>query len=199
MEEPSAIASTIVATVTRIPRMQARPPITSGSKVMRSKRFSPARATFGGMAVSLSSPGMIAQPAPRCADLLRDAPRVVIRPKGKLTQPLRAAPRAGGSRIHTAPATPPLQARIVHARPCSAPAALGTVGCAYAFRSRRFLSSNLSGSGILMRPWGDRPGPSRMEDPSMKAIVDGQVVAESDDIVEAAGYQYFPRAAVRME
>ena len=33
----------------------------------------------------------------------------------------------------------------------------------------------------------------------MKAILDGQVVAESDDIVEAAGYQYFPRAAVRME
>ena len=33
----------------------------------------------------------------------------------------------------------------------------------------------------------------------MKAILDGHVVAESDDMVEAAGYQYFPRAAVRME
>jgi uncharacterized protein (DUF427 family) len=33
----------------------------------------------------------------------------------------------------------------------------------------------------------------------MKAILNGQVVAESDDIVEAAGYQYFPRGAVRME
>lgn len=33
----------------------------------------------------------------------------------------------------------------------------------------------------------------------MKAVLEGQVVAESDDIVEAAGYQYFPRAAVRME
>jgi uncharacterized protein (DUF427 family) len=33
----------------------------------------------------------------------------------------------------------------------------------------------------------------------MKAIVDGRVIAESDDIVEAAGYQYFPRAAVRTE
>jgi uncharacterized protein (DUF427 family) len=38
-----------------------------------------------------------------------------------------------------------------------------------------------------------------MEAPSMKAIVDGHVVAESDDITEAAGYQYFPRAAVRMD
>jgi uncharacterized protein (DUF427 family) len=38
-----------------------------------------------------------------------------------------------------------------------------------------------------------------MEDPRMKAVLKGQVVAESDDIVEAAGYQYFPRAAVRME
>ena len=33
----------------------------------------------------------------------------------------------------------------------------------------------------------------------MKAIVDGHVVAESDDVVECHGYQYFPRAAVRME
>ena len=33
----------------------------------------------------------------------------------------------------------------------------------------------------------------------MKAIVDGHVVAESDDIVECHGYQYFPRAAVHME
>lgn len=33
----------------------------------------------------------------------------------------------------------------------------------------------------------------------MQAIVDGQVVAESNDIVECQGYQYFPRAAVRME
>jgi uncharacterized protein (DUF427 family) len=37
-----------------------------------------------------------------------------------------------------------------------------------------------------------------MEDPPMKATVDGHVIAESDDIVEAAGYQYFPRSAVRM-
>jgi uncharacterized protein (DUF427 family) len=33
----------------------------------------------------------------------------------------------------------------------------------------------------------------------MKAVVDGNVVAESNDIVEAAGYQYFPRAAVRTD
>ncbi len=33
----------------------------------------------------------------------------------------------------------------------------------------------------------------------MQAIVDGHIVAQSSDIVECKGYQYFPRAAVRME
>ena len=33
----------------------------------------------------------------------------------------------------------------------------------------------------------------------MKATVNGNVVAESDDIVECKGYQYFPRSAVRMD
>ncbi len=33
----------------------------------------------------------------------------------------------------------------------------------------------------------------------MKASVDGQIVAQSDDIVVAHDYQYFPRAAVRMD
>ncbi|HXX03270.1 MAG TPA: DUF427 domain-containing protein [Xanthobacteraceae bacterium] len=33
----------------------------------------------------------------------------------------------------------------------------------------------------------------------MKASVDGRVVAQSTDIVEARGYHYFPRAAVRMD
>lgn len=33
----------------------------------------------------------------------------------------------------------------------------------------------------------------------MKAILEGHVVAESDDIVECGGYQYFPSAAVRAE
>ena len=33
----------------------------------------------------------------------------------------------------------------------------------------------------------------------MKAVVDQQVIAESDDIVESGGYQYFPRSAVRLE
>ena len=33
----------------------------------------------------------------------------------------------------------------------------------------------------------------------MKATLDGRVIAESDDIAECHGYQYFPRAAVRME
>ena len=33
----------------------------------------------------------------------------------------------------------------------------------------------------------------------MKAVLKGRVIAESDDIVECGGYQYFPRAAVRTE
>ena len=33
----------------------------------------------------------------------------------------------------------------------------------------------------------------------MKAVVDGHVVAESNDIVENGGYQYFPPSAVRIE
>ena len=33
----------------------------------------------------------------------------------------------------------------------------------------------------------------------MKAIVDGQVVAQSDDIVECKGYQYFPPTSVRLD
>jgi uncharacterized protein (DUF427 family) len=38
-----------------------------------------------------------------------------------------------------------------------------------------------------------------MEDRRMKAVVKDHVVAESDDIVETGGYQYFPQTAVRME
>ena len=33
----------------------------------------------------------------------------------------------------------------------------------------------------------------------MKAILDGQLLAESDDSVECGGYRYFPRSAVRMD
>ena len=33
----------------------------------------------------------------------------------------------------------------------------------------------------------------------MKASLGGRVVAQSDDIVTCDGYQYFPRAAVRMD
>jgi uncharacterized protein (DUF427 family) len=33
----------------------------------------------------------------------------------------------------------------------------------------------------------------------MKAVVDGQVVAQSNDIVDCKGYQYFPSTAVRMD
>jgi uncharacterized protein (DUF427 family) len=33
----------------------------------------------------------------------------------------------------------------------------------------------------------------------MKAVVDGQVVAQSNDVIECKGHQYFPSAAVRMD
>jgi uncharacterized protein (DUF427 family) len=33
----------------------------------------------------------------------------------------------------------------------------------------------------------------------MKAVLNGQEIAASDDIVETGGYQYFPASAVRME
>ena len=33
----------------------------------------------------------------------------------------------------------------------------------------------------------------------MKAVVQGRVVADSDDIVETGGYHYFPGASVRAE
>jgi uncharacterized protein (DUF427 family) len=33
----------------------------------------------------------------------------------------------------------------------------------------------------------------------MKAVIDGQVIAESSDMVEVGGYQYFPQSDVRME
>jgi uncharacterized protein (DUF427 family) len=33
----------------------------------------------------------------------------------------------------------------------------------------------------------------------MKATLEGQVIADSDDIVEVDGYHYFPRSDVRME
>ncbi len=33
----------------------------------------------------------------------------------------------------------------------------------------------------------------------MKATLDGCVLADSEDVVERGGYQYFPRGAVRMD
>ena len=33
----------------------------------------------------------------------------------------------------------------------------------------------------------------------MKAVLDNDVIAESNDIVERGGYQYFPSSAVRMD
>jgi uncharacterized protein (DUF427 family) len=33
----------------------------------------------------------------------------------------------------------------------------------------------------------------------MKAVVDGAVVAQSSDVIDCKGYQYFPHTAVRMD
>jgi uncharacterized protein (DUF427 family) len=33
----------------------------------------------------------------------------------------------------------------------------------------------------------------------MQAIVGGKVIAQSDDMIECKGYQYFPRGAVRLD
>jgi uncharacterized protein (DUF427 family) len=33
----------------------------------------------------------------------------------------------------------------------------------------------------------------------MKAVLNGRVIADSEDVVETGGYHYFPRSAVRME
>jgi uncharacterized protein (DUF427 family) len=38
-----------------------------------------------------------------------------------------------------------------------------------------------------------------MEDASMKAVLGKHVIAESDDVVERDGYQYFPGSAVRTQ
>ena len=38
-----------------------------------------------------------------------------------------------------------------------------------------------------------------MEDADMQATLNGRVIAESDDIVEIGGYQYFPPQTVRLE
>ena len=33
----------------------------------------------------------------------------------------------------------------------------------------------------------------------MKAIVDGAVIADSDNVIECKGYQYFPSESVRLD
>jgi len=33
----------------------------------------------------------------------------------------------------------------------------------------------------------------------MQAVVEGRVVAQSNDIIDCKGYQYFPRSAVRLD
>ena len=69
----------------------------------------------------------------------------------------------------------------------------------------------LASGGLTRRHAGAPPGlrfaPSGLhnndsnglKDRSMKATVDGKVVAESNDMVERDGYQYFPPGAVHME
>ncbi len=42
-------------------------------------------------------------------------------------------------------------------------------------------------------------GDSSDREADMKAILDGRLLAESDDTVECGGYQYFRRESVRME
>jgi uncharacterized protein (DUF427 family) len=39
----------------------------------------------------------------------------------------------------------------------------------------------------------------KVESKAMKAMVDGEVVAQSNDVIECKGYQYFPRPSVRMD
>jgi len=45
----------------------------------------------------------------------------------------------------------------------------------------------------------DRGEDEYLAEAIMQAVVDGKVVAQSKDIVDCKGYQYFPRAGVRME
>jgi uncharacterized protein (DUF427 family) len=46
---------------------------------------------------------------------------------------------------------------------------------------------------------GSRPGVTKKGWLIMKATLKGQIVAESDDIVEEGGYAYFPSVSVRRE
>jgi hypothetical protein len=39
---------------------------------------------------------------------------------------------------------------------------------------------------------GSRPAPAQIGDPPMRAIVNGHIIAESDDIEVGPGYKYFP-------
>jgi uncharacterized protein (DUF427 family) len=43
------------------------------------------------------------------------------------------------------------------------------------------------------------PAGAQSGERKMRAVVDGEVVAQSADVVECKGYQYFPPTAVRME
>jgi hypothetical protein len=52
-----------------------------------------------------------------------------------------------------------------------------------------------SGSDTVARPLSS----AEMENRLMKAVVSDQVVAQSNDVIEVHGYQYFPAAAVRLD
>jgi uncharacterized protein (DUF427 family) len=40
---------------------------------------------------------------------------------------------------------------------------------------------------------------TRKRENVMQAVVDGEVVAKSNDVIDCKGYRYFPRSAVRMD
>jgi uncharacterized protein (DUF427 family) len=53
--------------------------------------------------------------------------------------------------------------------------------------------------GAVKGPSNDAPAKPVLEEMSMRAMVDGHVVAASDDVIECKGYQYFPRDAVQLD
>jgi uncharacterized protein (DUF427 family) len=53
--------------------------------------------------------------------------------------------------------------------------------------------------GLVRAPHRLQAPPASQGGSAMKAMLNGHVIAASDDIVEFGGYQYFPPAAVRME
>jgi uncharacterized protein (DUF427 family) len=50
-----------------------------------------------------------------------------------------------------------------------------------------------------VRPPVSQVSPATTEEFAMRAVLNGQQIAESNDIVETGGYAYFPPAAVRLD